>query len=176
MGPTRLVFKETDNICLNFNTEAVYKALLWQSAFFGKFVSVHALCIFCGIFSSSFYGSKSCQLFYNILSVAGAVLKPPLSLLNWFIESSFRSESSWHCLSQTVRAGELTFWENVHPPHMSHFIFLFNQVVELVVWVSTPSWFYCQCNRHANWVNDWMVQNLHYFPDFKKNSSVFRNF
>ena len=38
------------------------------------------------------------------------------SLIHWFIKWSFSSESSKHCLSQTVRAGELKFWENLHHP------------------------------------------------------------
>ena len=33
-----------------------------------------------------------------------------------FIHWSFCSEPSRYCLSQTVGAGQLTFWENVHPP------------------------------------------------------------
>ena len=38
------------------------------------------------------------------------------SFIDWLIESSFCSESLKHCLSQTVRAGKLNSWENVHPP------------------------------------------------------------
>ena len=46
-------------------------------------------------------------------------------IINWLIESSFCSESSRHSISQTVRAGELKYLENIHPPpcvtcHMSH--------------------------------------------------------
>ena len=56
---------------------------------------------------------------FNRPSIARAVLKSPLSLVHWFnkllIESSFFSESSRHCLSPTIRARELTFWENVQP-------------------------------------------------------------
>ena len=37
------------------------------------------------------------------------------SFIHYF-KSSFSSKSSRQCLSQTVRAGELDFWENVHPP------------------------------------------------------------
>ena len=56
-------------------------------------------------------------------------LCPPL--IHWFIELSFSSESSRHCVSQTVRAGELKFWENAHPPpcvtcHMSRVTFCFS--------------------------------------------------
>ena len=57
----------------------------------------------------------------NRPGVAGAVLQTPST----FINSSCSSQSSKHCLSQTVKARELKFWENVHPPpfvkcHMSH--------------------------------------------------------
>ena len=41
-------------------------------------------------------------------------------MIHWLIGSSFSSESSRHCLSKTVRAGELKFWENVYPPTMCH--------------------------------------------------------
>ena len=80
----------------------------------------------------SLYLAKK-KLMKNIIvnrpSVAGAVLKsyPSLtdSFIHSFIEWSFSSESSRHCLSQTWRAGELKFWEIVHPPpcvtcHVSH--------------------------------------------------------
>ena len=54
----------------------------------------------------------------NRPSVAGAVLQsPPLlinSLNNWFIHPLVQI-SSKHCQSQTGRARELKFWENVHP-------------------------------------------------------------
>ena len=53
------------------------------------------------------------QIYFNSPGVAGAVLQTPLLLIHPFIESSFHSESWRHCLSQTVRAGELRFWENV---------------------------------------------------------------
>ena len=47
------------------------------------------------------------------------------NFINSFIKSSFCSETSRHCPSLTVKAGELTFWENVHLPpcvtcHLSH--------------------------------------------------------
>ena len=38
------------------------------------------------------------------------------------IKSYFCSNSSWHCLSQTVRAGERKFWENGHSDYVSHFM------------------------------------------------------
>ena len=38
------------------------------------------------------------------------------SFIHSFKRWSFCSELSWHCLSQTVRAKELSFWENAHPP------------------------------------------------------------
>ena len=49
---------------------------------------------------------------------------PGLLIICSFIHP-FYSESSRHCLSQTIRAGKLEFWENVYPPpcvmcHMSH--------------------------------------------------------
>ena len=52
-----------------------------------------------------------------------------IQFIDWLIESgfgsSFRSESSKHCPSKTVRAGELKFWENDQPTpcvtcHVSH--------------------------------------------------------
>ena len=57
--------------------------------------------------------------------VARAVLQSPLLLIHSYSRWSFHSESSRHCLSQTIRAVELKFWENVHPPpcvtcHVSH--------------------------------------------------------
>ena len=45
----------------------------------------------------------------NRLGVAGAVLKQSF-VLNRLSRSSFSSESLRHCLTQTVRARELTFW------------------------------------------------------------------
>ena len=43
-------------------------------------------------------------------------------LIHWFITSAFSSKSSEHLHSQTVRARELTIWENVHitPPVPCH--------------------------------------------------------
>ena len=38
------------------------------------------------------------------------------SINTFKIRWSFHSESSRHCLSKTVRAGELKFWENCYPP------------------------------------------------------------
>ena len=55
---------------------------------------------------------------FNSPGVAGAVLKTPSSFIQW----SFSSKSSKHDNSQTVRARKLKFWENVHPPHVSHFM------------------------------------------------------
>ena len=37
-----------------------------------------------------------------------------------FSQSSFSSRYSWYHKSQTVRARELKFWENVHPPQTCH--------------------------------------------------------
>ena len=39
---------------------------------------------------------------------------------NWFSWWSFGSESSRHCLSQSVRAGELKFWKNDHHSFFTH--------------------------------------------------------
>ena len=65
---------------------------------------------------------KICLIIW--LCEVGAVLRTPLSFIhslkNWLIESSYCSESSRHCLSQTIIAWELTFWENVHPHYVSH--------------------------------------------------------
>ena len=41
-------------------------------------------------------------------------------LINWLSQWSFCSESSRHCLTQTIRAGELKFWEKVHSHHVLH--------------------------------------------------------
>ena len=46
---------------------------------------------------------------------------------NWLSRWSFCSEYSRYCLSQTIRAKELTLWEIDHPPqcvtcHVSHFM------------------------------------------------------
>ena len=61
---------------------------------------------------------------FNRPGVAGAVLQSPPLLINWFIHPLVQI-SSKHCQSQTGRARELTFWENVHPKlcvmcHVSH--------------------------------------------------------
>ena len=60
---------------------------------------------------------------FNRPGLPGAVLHTPLLLISWLIQSSFSFQSSRHHHFQTVRARELTFWENVHPSpptcHMS---------------------------------------------------------
>ena len=65
----------------------------------------------------------------NRPGVAGAVLQStPLFYIDSLIKLPFCSESSWHmaqCISRSVRAGELKFLENFHPPlcitcHVSH--------------------------------------------------------
>ena len=61
--------------------------------------------------------------------------------------SSFCLGSSRHCLSQTVRAKELTFWENVHPPlcitcHLS--CVMYNTFFLLLLWQS-------------GWASQWRV-------------------
>ena len=50
----------------------------------------------------------------NRPGVAGDVLQIPLLLIIYLIHSSFGKISSNHCLSQTVRAWEAKFWENVY--------------------------------------------------------------
>ena len=52
----------------------------------------------------------------NRPGVAGAVLQTPSSFIHSVSQWSFSSESSKYHKSQTVRARELTFGENVHPP------------------------------------------------------------
>ena len=76
------------------------------------------------------------KLVFNRPGVAGAVLQTPLSLIesvSQFVSQwAFSSKSSKYCKSQSGRARELPFWENVYPPqhvtchmscvtcHMSH--------------------------------------------------------
>ena len=65
---------------------------------------------------------------YNIINrpgVAGAVLKTPLSLIDWFLNPPFSSKYSKYHTSQTIRARDLQFWDNLHQPlcvtcHMLH--------------------------------------------------------
>ena len=60
----------------------------------------------------------------NRHGVAGAGLQPALPLIDWLTDLLtdwfFSSQSSRHHKSQTVRARELKFWENVGPHHVSH--------------------------------------------------------
>ena len=58
----------------------------------------------------------------NRPGVAGAVLQSPPLLTYLLIKSAFSSRYSQHHKSQTVRAGQLKFWENVHttPCGMCH--------------------------------------------------------
>ena len=53
----------------------------------------------------------------NRPGVAGAVLQTPLSFIHLLSRSSFCSESSGHCVSQTVRAREERMFT---PHHVSH--------------------------------------------------------
>ena len=58
-------------------------------------------------------------------------------LIHWFSQSSFSSQSSRHHKHQTVRARELTFWDNVHHPlcvtcHLSHVTCDVSQVKKLI--------------------------------------------
>ena len=52
--------------------------------------------------------------------VAGAVLQTAPWFIHLFSWWFFSSQSSRHRKSQTVRARELTYWENVQPHHASH--------------------------------------------------------
>ena len=75
---------------------------------------------------------------FNRPGVAGAVLYSALWLTNSFSDSS---RSSLYHKSQTVRARELKFWENVHPPkrvtcHMSRVTFH----VKLFFWGGGAKW------------------------------------
>ena len=101
---------------------------------------------------------------FNRPGVAGAVLQTTSSLIysdsQWVSQSAFSSKSSRYHKSQTIRARELKFSENVHPPqhviyhvsrvkchvsrvtchmscvtcHMSYFFFFFffDEVVKLI--------------------------------------------
>ena len=60
--------------------------------------------------------SRLVILVINRPSVARAFLQLPPSLIHSSIKSSFVEISSEHLHSQAVRAGELNFRENVHPP------------------------------------------------------------
>ena len=83
---------------------------------------------------------------FNKPGVAKVVLQKPLSLIDSLRWWSFRSESSRHCISHTVRSGRLKFLENVKPPpcvtcHVSgvqchifcfYYYFLRDKVVEQI--------------------------------------------
>ena len=120
------------NICTNFN----YNRISWktQCIFLSctvcpsdiiirwGFVNTR-VCITLGRVCSSAKGKsgsdwvagKGHQVI-NRPGVAGAVLQSPLLLINSLIKSAFSSKPSKHHYTQTVRARELNFWENVHPP------------------------------------------------------------
>ena len=79
---------------------------------------------------------------FNRPDVAGAVLQSPRSLID-SLSDPLVQISSKHCQSQTGRAWELKFWENVHPTcvmcqvshvtcHMWHVMCHLEKVVELV--------------------------------------------
>ena len=68
-----------------------------------------------------YHADKSKTQFLTDSVFEGLFYKLLCSLL---FQQFFSSQSSKHCFSQTVRAKELTFWDNVHPPpcvtcHMS---------------------------------------------------------
>ena len=62
-----------------------------------------------------YYSRWTSDNLINRPGVARAVLQTTFSLINWLSHSSFSSRSSKHYNSQTVRARELKFWENIHP-------------------------------------------------------------
>ena len=57
-------------------------------------------------------------------------------VIQTFIQSYFTSESSRYCKSQTGRAVELTFWENVHPPTICYMSCVTCQVSHVTCQVS----------------------------------------
>ena len=80
-------------------------------------------CVFMTFF---FYNKKTCygmkHYYRTVINLEVCFITVILILIHCdlFIGSSFRSEPTRHCLSWTVRAGELKYWENVHPHHVSH--------------------------------------------------------
>ena len=98
------------------------KCKLWQSV--AKVIKT-GLLLWVSIWRSQ-YTYDFHDIVFNRPGVAGAVLQTPSSFIEW----SFSSKSSKQFLSQTVRARELTFWENVY--HMSRGIMFFDRVIELV--------------------------------------------
>ena len=56
------------------------------------------------------------MMIINKPGVSSAVLQTPLLLTDSFILLSLSSKPSKHSYTQTVRATELIFWDNVHPP------------------------------------------------------------
>ena len=65
------------------------------------------------------------QSIFNRFGVAGAVLQSPPSLINSLSRWPFSFKPSKHHYTQTVRARELKFWENVHPPTTCQLLFFF---------------------------------------------------
>ena len=91
-------------IIVTITTVTIWFFWVWSHFNFLSFVNISVF-EFCHILS--FWDLS--QFDFNRPGVAGAVLQSPLSLINWFIEWSFRSWSSRHCQSQIVRAGEVKF-------------------------------------------------------------------
>ena len=82
----------------------------------------------------------------NRPGVAGPVLKTPLLLIHSVSQWSFSLQSSKHHNSQTVRARDLKFWDNVHHPlcvtcHMSRVIFHVSPVTRHVPHVMCHQFF-----------------------------------
>ena len=66
--------------------------------------------------------SRDVQRFDDISNrcvVARAVLQSLSLLISWFSEWVFSAKPSKHHYTQIVRARELKFWENVHPPSVT---------------------------------------------------------
>ena len=93
-----------------------------QVSSWGSLIStVQSIYLIALIFESSLFQNKVSLsrlviLVINRPSAARAFLQLPPSLIHSSIKSSFVEISSEHLHSQAVRAGELNFWENVHPP------------------------------------------------------------
>ena len=80
--------------------------------------------IHCTLYISTQALGKICLLLFNRPGVAGAVLQPPPSLID-LVTHPLVKISYKHSQSQTGRAKELKFSENIHPTicvmcHVSH--------------------------------------------------------
>ena len=57
---------------------------------------------------------------FNRAGVAGTVLQTPPSPIKWVGQQSFSSRSSKHHNYQSVKARQLTFWDNIHSHQLWH--------------------------------------------------------